>query len=319
MEVPRSRWPGVLRRHLFGIAARETRFEHRGFALTDPTVVTRLERVGTSFVAGYHAAMLDDDADALAARLAGVHRDMQGFAYEGAAMALTLLDRLTPWRRGRLASFVKGAGGPHVYMVHVGAGWAMARLRIGVARSLERLDPLLRWLALDGYGFHEAYFHPQRTVREHQRPAAMKGYARRAFDQGVGRSLWFVEGADPQLIAGTIERFPAVRHSDLWSGIGLAATYAGAVEAPVLEALTNLAAGYRRELAQGAAFAAKARERAGNPVPHTEIACRVLCHRSLRDAAAVTDNALIDLPVDAAEPAYEVWRRRIREQLEVAG
>jgi hypothetical protein len=47
-------------------------------------------------------------------------------------------------------------------MAHVGIGWAIARLpwlRRRIEQPLNRLDSLLRWLAVDGYGFHEGYFY----------------------------------------------------------------------------------------------------------------------------------------------------------------
>jgi hypothetical protein len=69
------------------------------------------------------------------------------------------------------------------------------------------------------------------------------------------------------------------------------------------------------ELAQGVAFAAKARERAGNPAAHTELAAQAICGLSAAEAAAVTDAAFQDLPADRpGEPAFEVWRRRIQDQ-----
>ena len=43
------------------------------------------------------------------------------------------------------------------------------------------------------------------------------------FDQGLGRSFWFVNGGNPELIAQTIHSFPDSRQADFWSGIGLAA------------------------------------------------------------------------------------------------
>jgi hypothetical protein len=40
----------------------------------------------------------------------------------------------------------------------------------------------------------------------------------------------------------------------------------------------------------------------------------VLCGLSASDAAAVTDAALENLPANEAEPAFEVWRRRIQDK-----
>jgi hypothetical protein len=147
--------------------------------------------------------------------LHGIEPGLRGFAFEGAGMGLYLLDLLTPWRRDRLRRFLEGSGAAHVYMIHVGAGWALAQLGRKVDRALSRFDPLLGWLAVDGYRFHQGYFHWPETVECQRVPHWISGYARRVFDQGLGRSLWFVEGAEAARIAATIARFPRSRHTDL--------------------------------------------------------------------------------------------------------
>jgi enediyne biosynthesis protein E3 len=176
---------------------------------------------------------------------------------------------------------------------------------------------LLRWLAMDGYGFHEGYFHPRRTIDAGTRPRRVSGYGQRAFDQGLGRSLWFVYGADVERIAHTIAGLTPERHGDLWSGVGLAAAYAGGVSAAELEALRRLAGACLPAVAQGAAFAAKARQRAGNPAQYAELGCNILCGESLQEAAHATDAALEGLGDDKEdEPAYERWRQRVQHHFQ---
>jgi hypothetical protein len=281
-------------------------------------VQQRLETIGQTFLSGYHTALRDEGAAALARDLRSIGPELQGFAFEGAAMALTLLDGLLPGMGGRLRIFLDGEGAAHPYMLYVGAGWALARLpwlRWRADVFLANLDPLLRWLAMDGYGFHQGYFYWPRSVGRQERPRGLSAYAGRAFDQGLGRSLWFVEGADVSRIPFTVASFAAPRHADLWSGVGLACAYAGGVDRSRIELLREAAGPYAAQLAQGAAFAAKTRQRAGNPAPHTESACQVLCGLSAEAAADVTDAALRGLPPDGAEPAYEVWRQRIQRAI----
>lgn len=310
------RSPGAaVKRALFGIAPEETSLVRRGFRGDFTAVRERLEGVGGSFVAGYHAALEESAPETAAARIdAELDREFRGFAYEGAGMALALLDTLTPWRRDRLARFLAGPGDAHTYIIHVGAGWVLARLPLSPERLLARLDPLLGWLALDGYGFHEGFFHWPRSVARQEVPRKLRGYARRGFDQGLGRGLWFVDGADVRLLPRTIGAFPASRQPDLWAGLGLAAGYAGGRGRADLEALRRAAGAYAPELAQGTVFAAKARQRAGNIVAPTELAAEVICGLSAAEAAAVSDAALPGLPADRpGEPAFEVWRRRIQD------
>ncbi|HJQ69022.1 MAG TPA: DUF1702 family protein [Blastocatellia bacterium] len=306
-----SRLIRKLRRRVLGISPEEATFAKRGFRSCDERVRQRLERIGSTFLDGYHAALEADDDASLESRLNDVEAEWRGFAFEGAAMALSLIDFMTPWKANRFQSFILGPGANHIYMAHVGAGWALARLPVRLESSLKRLDPLLRWLAVDGYGFHEGYFGGPAYFRSHKARPRFAGYAARVFDQGLGRSLWFVEAADIEAICATLSSFAESRQSDLWSGVGLACAYAGGQDEATLQSLRNRAGAYGRNLAQGVCFAAKARQRADNMTAHTELACRVFCGMSAESAAKVTDVALQDLPNTRAIPNYEVWRRRI--------
>jgi len=304
------------RGRLFGLSPKESSFARRGFLAHNEGARRQLECAGETFVLGYREALEACDLGALAQRLSRVPAEFAGFAFEGAAMALALLDLLLPWGRGRWQAFNVRFGRAHVYMIHVGFGWAMARLHRRVAAKPARLDPLLGWLAVDGYGFHEGYFHWRRYVERRAAHARLGGYARRAFDQGLGRSIWFVKGAYVPAVAEAVGAFSSARRPDLWSGVGLACSYAGGVGLEGMRSLRAAAGEYQPQLAQGAAFAAKTRLRAGNLSEHAEVACQVFCGRSATDAAAVTDAALEGLRDEGGLPSYEVWRRRIQAEFQ---
>lgn len=307
-----------LRTRLLAIDPDEASFARRGFVAADPAARERLELCGRTFVRGYRMALAQPDPVPLAATLTDIEGELRGFAYEGAGMALALLDQLTPWTRGaRLQSFIAGPASSHVYMTYVGAGWALARLR-RPPRSALRLDPLLGWLAVDGYGFHHGYFTPRRRLLAQRIPSRLGGYTLRAFDQGLGRSVWFAAGGDAQHAVAIIDRFDPFRRRDLWSGIALAVTYAGPASRETLDLLRDAGTAHAAQLAQGAAFAAAARDRAGNAAAHTELSCRHLAGCSAREAAKVTTDARRNLPLSGVDPAYEVWRARIRQALVVA-
>ena len=309
---------GRLRKRMFGISLDETTFRKRGFHTNDPRTQGQLEQVGRTFLNGYHLAMQTPGASQLAGYLEEIGLEWRGFAYEGAAMALALLDSMTPFGGRRWRNLLEGPGDAHAYMVHVGFGWAAARipwLRRRLRLHIEKFDPLLRWLIFDGYGFHQGYFHWPQFVRQQALPPKLSGYGLRAFDQGLGRSLWFVEGADISRIEKTVRAFPTERQGDLFGGLGLACTYAGGVERDAIERLRNVAGTDLGCLCQGAAFAAKARQRAGNPTPQAELACQILCGMQADAAAALTDHCLADLPADDSQPAFEHWRVRIQTRL----
>lgn len=296
---------------LLSIDGREVTFARRGFSGAKSEVRERLEYVGTIFLVGYHAALQENKPEELTGKLEQVELEYRGFAYEGAAMALTLRDAIVPGS-ARLAEFMAGAGKQHIYMLYVGAGWAYARLpwlRRRIEEVIRKFDPVLRWLVLDGYGFHQGYFHFKAPLSSALNRLSVG--ARHVFYQGLGRSLWFVHGCDPHQISSTISSFPALYQCDAWSGIGLACAYAGGAALPDQQELMTLAGRCHSALAQGAAFAGKTRQLAGNQARHTEEACAVLARMSTDEAAAICDRTLVLVDRNSSSP-YQQWRELVQ-------
>ncbi len=296
---------------LLTIADDEATFARRQFCCPDPRARAHLETIGKAFLLGYRAALEERHADALGDRLDATPPEMRGFAFEGAGMAAALLDSLLPWRR-RFRTLLAGRGRAHRYMLHVGAGWACARLYRRPAPWVED-DPLLGWLAVDGFGFHQGYFRADKYVTAGQPPRRARGYAARAFDQGLGRSLWFFCGAEPRRAARAIARLSQERHADLWSGLGLAATYAGGASRQTLDTLRRAAGPFLPEVAQGAAFAAAARLEAHNLTEDTRTGCQLFCGCEPAVAASIVTRAREQLTGDdgSPQPPYEKWRQSI--------
>ncbi|MFK0252760.1 DUF1702 family protein [Streptomyces sp. NPDC090445] len=307
----------ALRRRILTPGISATSLDVRGFHKKSPAAQELLETVGRYFLEGYgHAVEVRTTAE-LEDRLDRLPTRFRGFAYEGAAMGATVLDALPGSRGTRLPGLLAGHGRDHIYMAYVGIGWAMARLPRPLWPDLSRTDPLIRWLVLDGYGFHQAYFKTEKYVHgqyEDPRFAWSWGspeYARRAVDQGIGRALWFVAGTEPDLAATLIEKFPEGRRADLFSGTGLAAAYACGAEEGELAQLARRAGPYLRQLQQGAAFAAEAREKAGLTIAQTEVAVGTLCGITPAEAAALCRATRPAGPVAPDGSGYEKWRQDI--------
>jgi hypothetical protein len=299
-----------LRRSLLGVSHREA----LSFSEGNTRTWHQLETAVLSALEGYHATLESSRFEVLVPHLEEVELELRGYAYEGAAMGLTGLDCFLPWKK-RLKAYMAGPGAAHIYMVHIGAGEALARLRRKPEPFIARLeDRVLCWLVMDGYGFHEGFFSRRRFVEEQVIPAHLSRYARRIFDQGLGRSIWFTAGANVERISATIATFPQARQSDLWLGVGVGCTYVGGIDREAIESLRRAAGPYGPQMAVGAAFVAKGRQRAGNPASHTGQACEVLCGLSAEQAAHKTDVAFQNLPTDGIEPAFEILQQRLLAQ-----
>ncbi|GAB3432907.1 DUF1702 family protein [Flindersiella endophytica] len=295
---------GSTRRRLFGIPEPRKVFSLPGFA---PEGWERFAPVIEALALGYNASLEDSSLPMLVPRLDAVEPRLHGFAYEGAGMGLGALDLMTPWKQ-RIAAFVDGPGGRHIATVYVGLGLALARLRRRPERYLDRLDPLLGWAVVDGYGFHEGFFARRRSIVKQLRPAHLSAHGRRMFDQGLGRAIWFSSGAVVARAAETIATFEPDRHADLWTGAGMACGYAGGTDRRGVEKVRDAAEGHRHRLAWAAATAAWTRDLAGNQAPHTDLACEVLCGIPSTAAARVLEQARHDLACTSPSTSYQTWR-----------
>jgi hypothetical protein len=278
-----------------------------------------LEDIGVSFLDGYHNALIGLDNISLIPKLNENGKNNIGFAFEGAAMAKVILDFLGNPRKKSIKSFISYTEAKkHLYMLYVGAGWAYARLPINIEKRIEQYDPVLRWLIIDGYGFHQAFFKTEKYVYKRTEPKELRNeFSKYVFYQGVGRCLWFVEGADPSRISDRIKSFPSIYHSDLWSGVGLACTYAGGVEEIDIKQIRNLSGSFLPYLMQGSAFAAKARDRAEIIVPHVEMACQIICKMTVKEVSTICDDCLCLLPDNiSSEKKYGMWRELIRTSIQ---
>lgn len=317
-------------RRLLAIPPRAVSFAGLGFAPCDAAVRGRLEKVLETFVHGYNLSWSIDDPEELADALRrGLDAHHVGFAFEGAGLAYALRDLLVPWksnRPSRLAAFLEGPGRDHDYISAVGAGFAIARLPWG--RRLwpsysQKLDPLIAWCLPDGYGFHEGIFHPARYIEGRaEPPSVLPDFARQLFDSGLGRSLWWSRGAQPELIAQAIDAFAPARRPEMWCGIGVAAAYAGGVDDGALIELCDLAGSYRADFLSGVPFATRMRQKGGNPSPVTDRACELLLGRSADETSdwivETVDRVVADESVAREirlRDSYLLVRRRLVEEL----
>ena len=302
---------GRIRTLVFRIDESRVTFEARGIEVSDPEACRRLESGAPYFARGFKGAMTDTRADRIAKRFDQIDPDFRGFAFEGSGMALSVLDALLPPRR-RLAELLERHGDKWSTLVYIGVGWTWARVGKIPARPPDRFDRVLGWLTFDGAGFHEGFLKRDDYVDGQKRPPGLPEPALRIFDQGVGRSLLFVRGDDPEAVRDTIDAFPAERRPDLWSGVGLAATYAGGLGEQRVARLRELAHPHESWLAQGAAFAVMARVRAGNETPDTAIGAHVLCGAPVSEVAEQAEAALREVPRDTDSP-LEAWQARLRQ------
>ncbi|WP_338018290.1 DUF1702 family protein [Streptomyces taklimakanensis] len=316
---------GALRRLAMAPSLGEVSFAGRGFAVEATESTRRLEAIPQAVVCGFEWGIEDRDPADTERRLAMVDPEVRGFAYEGATMACVIRDAMGP-NGHRARTLMEGGGRPHVFLNYIGIGFAMARLPRPLWRKAVPAPtgpghyPAMSWLAVDGYGFDRAYFDTGRWIDAQRVPRAYPwegdpDYFLRAVDQGIGRALWFVHGGRADRVCAAVRAFADRRRADLWSGVALAATFAGGSTPAGLAALRHEAGEDRGHVAQGSVFAAKARHHAGHVPEHTRVATRALAGLDVEAAAELADDCAVTRTGAGGPPAYELWRRSVRERL----
>lgn len=312
---------GSLRRLVMAPSLQEVTLGARGFPGASSEYAPKLDAIPQSVVCGFEWGIDSRDQDEIVRRLGFVEPELRGFAYEGAVMAFTIRDVMGRGTRAR--DLLNGPGAEHLFVAYIGIGFAMNHLPRGLWRKVvpdlagSPYHPTMTWLAVDGYGFDLAYFHGRKWIDEQRVPPSYPWQGRpdyfpRAIDQGIGRALWFIHGAQTEEVARAVGRFDPARHADLWSGVGLAATFAGGGTPDELAALPAAAGEHRPELALGSVFAVKARVHAGFVPAHSAIAVETFAEITPEAASELADATAVAPDTEGTVPPYEVWRSRIR-------
>jgi hypothetical protein len=320
---------GVLRKRFLAPSLASVGFAERGFPVTHTDATARLEAVPQAVVCGFEWAIEGASLWEIERRLALIEPEQRGFAYEGATMGYTILDAMPGGGRDRTRGLLEGPARPHIFLTYIGIGFAMARLPRPLWKNIlpeltgVAYHPVMSWLAVDGFGFDRAYFDTKKWVDEQAEPepypwAGRPEYFGRAFDQGVGRALWFINGGNPDAVAAAVGRFAEHRRADLWSGVGLAATFAGGSDQSGLGRLRRASGEHYDELALGVVFAVKARTYSSYVPAHTHLAAGVLTDLSVQGAQNLADRTEQADGDDGPEPPYELWRQRIRAEFHPA-
>ena len=290
----------------------------------DDTDWDHYQFVVSKFFDGMYLALDIGDQDELRRTIDNEPLEYRGFVYEGAGMGLILLDGFLPFKN-RFDSFLRLSGERYELLVQIGAGMGFGYLATGMPLRLVRRDtnkfvdaqePMHRWLVLDGYGFFDGMVNWKRVVTRRKQPRDLSGYGLRAYDQGVGRSLWICTGGHAGRFSQSINAFPAERQPDLWGGIGEGLAYAGGVDdfARVRDLISEAGA-FADHLAAGVVVGAVGRVRGGEQSAHTDLACQAIwgCDSTTLVASADErwDNGLGSV---AAVDLYENWRAGLRRQ-----
>jgi hypothetical protein len=309
-EANRLQPPPAFIRKFLALDPKRVEFRVRGFDLAEKSHEQRLESIGKAFLRGYNLTLSARSFTEFEQAMAQETALLRGFFVEGGAMGSALVDSL-PFRKAMLPRYIAMFGAQYPILVHAGVGLTISKLSWRAKGILAELDPFYRWLAYDGLGYHNMYFEPDKTLAGPKRILA--GYASRAYDQGAGRGIWFISGADVGKAAATIATMAADRRPDLWAGVGLALCYAGPADAKAFLDAKALAGEYAGDMAMGVAIACTARVKDQSLLPEVREAISALWNMTPEALAERVETMRQSMPPSALADGtgYAAWRAEI--------
>lgn len=208
-------------------------------------VTDRLLHARKLFVLGYQEALKasKEDLPTLFNKATGNSR---GFALEGAAMAVTMIDELDKSDKGLLALLLSGKQEHERELCAIGVGWASARLRYPaqwIPSCIYELQPVI-----DGYGFYQGFFNGYKPKESQYFKLVQQEHE--AYFNGIGRSIWFTLADSLKKINTTIAKYTDEAKGALWCGVGTACIFTGNDDH--LKKLMELAGSYETAISEGA-------------------------------------------------------------------
>ncbi len=305
----------------FAIRPRGMTVNRLGLSVTSPEDVDRINRLLGSFTSGFNAMITARTESGWRRHCESIEPLFRPFAEEGVAMGYTLR-RLFRYEPGAFEESIVKPRPEFRYLHYVGLGFWSGMRNHGphrLARVVEGLDPLHRFLCYDGYGFKHAFFQYLDDPDILHRLDRLDGYARNAAYQGVGRAFYFLFMNDPQVLIEHIRRTGAYAE-DVASGVGLAAAFVNPDRLAIAcELAVEMPQEWRTDFHLGMCFALKARMiNDRDLIDH----CVAGLQPEAQDAvwASIRECDRVELLIrseitELEEEGYRKWRRVVAEWL----
>lgn len=241
----------------------------------------------------------------LIARLNVYEPEFRSVAFEAAAMCVALNyflkgNSLLSWKE-----FLKLSGGKHNTQIHIGMGWALAQQAAEPTAYLKECPPMMRYRLMDGYGYYEGIFRKRKTIISRQAPDWNDETAKSAYDQGLGRSIWYLNGGKPKEVQQMMEGFEERRMRDLWRGLGIALCYVGGVDEHIIYKIKSAAGKYLPQFSAGVLMAAASRVEADSVNQDTKVVATRVCNKTPQELWKESNVIKTNLETD--ENAYAKW------------
>lgn len=237
----------------------------------------------------------------------------RGVYYEGAAAGKALSSFSRNQSLEDVVSLLRAAP-EYSFVLYMGIGEAMAQLKIPPTLCNTVAENPWGGQIIEGYGFFDGYFRWFDTLVHQVYPSDLAPGLRAAYDQGLGRAIYFVTNGRPRDIKDYISTFAPARQKELWAGLGQSTAYVGGPSESDLRKLLDLSGNDRFELMQGVLLGLSARIEQNFVPDYTETARSIICGIDSAKETIVNSNVQ-ELVLNRRDYPIFSWQKSIRESL----
>ena len=219
-------------------------------------IASKMENIKTIFQAAQENASKLVDISELVALLQTTETEFLPVAYEGAAMTLALKDfssgdSILNWKK-----FLESSK-KYACQIYIGMGWAVGQEKRTSLNFIEELDKNMQFRIWDGCVYFDGIFRQRQTIKGQNRLDYISETNYNAYDEGIGRSIWYICKGDEIKASEMIQQFSQERHSDLWRGLGIACSFVGGFEENALKTLVSSSGKHSAQLGIASAMVAE--------------------------------------------------------------
>jgi hypothetical protein len=261
---------------------------------------------GLSLASEYNAKSLNE-------MLCALDPSDRGVYYEGAAAGKTLSAFASNQKLDETLSLLQSAP-EYSFVLYMGIGEAMAQLKVSPTLCSTVADNPWGGQIVEGYGFFDGYFRWFDTLVHQTYPKDLPPDLRAAYDQGLGRAIYFVTNGRPREVKDYIATFAPARQKELWAGLGQSTAYVGGPSESDLRKLLDLSGNDRFELMQGVLLGLSARIEQNYVPDYTEAARSIICGIS-SSKETIVNSDVQELILKRREYPIFSWQKSIRDSL----
>jgi len=274
-------------------------------------IKNRISRISETFQASRQLGMENASWEQFMSFVENQDKLFHSTVHEGASMGYAMYDKhnygeLNVWKK-----YMKQFGLKYGGFIRTGLGWTLAKWNEIDYSFLKDHDPLSHWRFFDGWAYHDAIFKKSLIVAQMKRVSNLPSKYFSAYDQGIGRNLWYLSKGEINPLLELTSKFDVDRQEHLWRGIGIAIIYVGAYDQKYFTEVYKASESFKIQFKTGCAMAFNSLKYSESSNQDLESTSKLLFNKSVSEVIKMIE--ISESNIESDDP-YNQWLKKMNEQ-----